>query len=550
MQSLGGGGSVVGWTKKAKKAKKVKKSSNQRKLFWITLYAFYVVFILLSLSAYYAEYTLNTRATGKHSYILSFDYDGEDYIEKEHYKVKLVNNEIRGIIWVTYDVEKHDLDVASQNILELEIDCRSIAEEKSKELIPTNYRDYKDYFIKRNLFTVEVNSDHIIDLTLKDIPYPYKVTLNGEDVDFTYSKGKITTMVPEGKSNVDISFQPKVSSLVADFTTNNKLLYHLPKTAINFDASKSSPSEDIEDYIWDFGDGSYGTEVKIQHTYPIDGNYDVTLVVRDKNNNIARVNKTIYAQDKDSDNLPDKWERYYFMDLSKNRYDDVDSDGLNNEQEYLYNTDPTDKDTDGDGFDDGYEKEKGTDPLDPTDKPSEKKAEEGEGINPTFLMIGAVIIIIIILLVVLILSRRSKQVEEGAQIQEEIGEGEIEEQALEGEEEEIYTCPECGTVIEEDQQECFDCGAVLEWEEEEIEEVEGEDIEGGISEEPKKDEDLIKDIEMEGEGEYEEGGEEEPEEEEDLDDIEIEEEEYECPTCGSSVGTDDIRCPQCGEEFE
>ncbi|PJA86736.1 MAG: hypothetical protein CO141_03145 [Candidatus Moranbacteria bacterium CG_4_9_14_3_um_filter_42_9] len=44
---------------------------------------------------------------------------------------------------------------------------------------------------------------------------------------------------------------------------------------------------------------------------------------------------------------------------------DMDNDGLTDEQEKVYGTDPTKQDTDGDGFKDGEEIANGYDPLKP-----------------------------------------------------------------------------------------------------------------------------------------------------------------------------------------
>jgi hypothetical protein len=51
---------------------------------------------------------------------------------------------------------------------------------------------------------------------------------------------------------------------------------------------------------------------------------------------------------------------------SKTIFEDSDQDGLSNDEETLYKTDPLKKDSDGDGYMDGVEVESGYDPLKPS----------------------------------------------------------------------------------------------------------------------------------------------------------------------------------------
>lgn len=53
---------------------------------------------------------------------------------------------------------------------------------------------------------------------------------------------------------------------------------------VQFDASDSWDANglgDIDTYFWDFGDGSYGTGVKINHTYTVPGKYKAILTIND-----------------------------------------------------------------------------------------------------------------------------------------------------------------------------------------------------------------------------------------------------------------------------
>jgi PKD repeat protein len=59
--------------------------------------------------------------------------------------------------------------------------------------------------------------------------------------------------------------------------------YTTTSGTISVDGSQSSDSDvgDVLTYQWNFGDGTSGDSVKMSHTYPSNGNYNISLVVTD-----------------------------------------------------------------------------------------------------------------------------------------------------------------------------------------------------------------------------------------------------------------------------
>lgn len=80
----------------------------------------------------------------------------------------------------------------------------------------------------------------------------------------------------------------------------------------------------------------------------------------------AKVNYSPWAAsiaDTDTDGMWDEWEVQQFVDLTiANAFSDTDLDGLLDKDEFLYGTDPNDKDSDGDGVEDGFEVQVGMNP--------------------------------------------------------------------------------------------------------------------------------------------------------------------------------------------
>ncbi len=88
---------------------------------------------------------------------------------------------------------------------------------------------------------------------------------------------------------------------------------------------------------------------------------DGTLIIADDNR--ATVTAITVEGDKDSDGLPEWWERWHGGNVDADT--DADGDGLTARAEYEHKTDPTKPDSDGDGLSDGAEATQyGTDPND------------------------------------------------------------------------------------------------------------------------------------------------------------------------------------------
>jgi len=110
----------------------------------------------------------------------------------------------------------------------------------------------------------------------------------------------------------------------------------------------------------------------------IPGAYVLTAVATDLENasttssNVAVTIAIDPNLDSDGDNIPNVWEMQYDLDETdpNDAADDPDGDGLTNQAEFTYQTDPTLADTDGDNFDDGLEVSYNTDPNNPNDFPT------------------------------------------------------------------------------------------------------------------------------------------------------------------------------------
>lgn len=71
-----------------------------------------------------------------------------------------------------------------------------------------------------------------------------------------------------------------------------------PPLKVNFDATGSyDPDGDIVSYIWNFGDGQAGDQMKVDHTYTKKGSYKATLTITDNSGLTASEHNYIYVSE-------------------------------------------------------------------------------------------------------------------------------------------------------------------------------------------------------------------------------------------------------------
>jgi hypothetical protein len=259
-----------------------------RRRSWKTIaIALYITFILLSTFAYLADRSVEPNMKDSYEYHLTYPRDGR----QTHYYVERVNTSRIGKIDLVYTTASNSLDVDVYNVKVLYIYCRSMYEDECQDVYGidpwdnTNY--YKWYFIEKNHFNVNIDSDHEIeDLSFIDTPLAYKVVVNDErwteGVDYFYEGHSIAlSNVPAGHTNVDLYFKPDTGTPPNAVLKANRTLVQVDDP-VTLDGSESYDSDGtITEHIFDFGDGIFKGGSKHSHQYSKPGVYGVILTVRD-----------------------------------------------------------------------------------------------------------------------------------------------------------------------------------------------------------------------------------------------------------------------------
>lgn len=101
----------------------------------------------------------------------------------------------------------------------------------------------------------------------------------------------------EGLENLESSFEIsgliKLLALRPIFDINPQI----PEVGspVEFDASDSVSTGEIESYEWEFGDGSTATGMTVEHTYDQGGQYEVELTLTDSQGNTESRTETVYV---------------------------------------------------------------------------------------------------------------------------------------------------------------------------------------------------------------------------------------------------------------
>jgi PKD repeat protein len=285
-----------------------------------------------------ADNVIETNMKDSYSYHLTYPADGR----QTHYYVERINTNIAGKIDLVYTTNTNTLNVKPNNIDVLHVYCRSMYEDECKEVYGFDPSDnsnyYKWYFIEKNHFIVNIESDNVIkELSFIDMPVPYQVYVNGlkwiegRQYNYTNAYSVVLSKVPKGNTRVDIYFKTTdMYRPLAKFKTD-KTIANI-NSIIYFDANESFDIDgEIISYIWDFGDGNNSGGKVNHHSYSEPGIYGVILTVRDndflidteyrnitiiKGTNRPVINGIVPNQIKDEDSAP--WEldlTEYIIDL-------------------------------------------------------------------------------------------------------------------------------------------------------------------------------------------------------------------------------------------
>ncbi len=275
---------------KHKSNKTIKKNRAKRSRTWkVIAIALYITFLILSTIAFTADRNIEPYMKDSYEYHLRYPKDGR----QTHYYVERINTSRIGKIDLVYTTASNTLDVEVDNIKVLHIYCRSMYEDECREVYGIDPSDnsnyYKWYFIEKNHFNVNIDSDEEIEeLKFIDTPLAYKVIVNGvkweKDIDYFYEidpSGMALSHVPSGHTIVDLYFKPVAGTPPVAVLNASRMVVQVDHSVM-FDGSGSyDPDGYIQSFIFDFGEGTFRGGAKHSYSYSKPGIYGVILTVFD-----------------------------------------------------------------------------------------------------------------------------------------------------------------------------------------------------------------------------------------------------------------------------
>jgi PKD repeat protein len=139
--------------------------------------------------------------------------------------------------------------------------------------------------------TVPISLEEPFEHTFTE-PGTYTVTSTGSGRAFTSDGGSVPC-----EENRFVITTVTVYPLEARMTVTRQGDASDNSPTYSFDGSASVPEGRIDQFTWDFGDGSYGSGVTAEHTYATPGRYTATLSILDDRGHPASTSKVVNAGD-------------------------------------------------------------------------------------------------------------------------------------------------------------------------------------------------------------------------------------------------------------
>jgi hypothetical protein len=178
-----------------------------------TVYMAYTAIILIAASSYLMADVPSGDEKDEYRYFLTFEENGRI----SHYTVQLADDNISATVELKYTKSSNTLLVDIRNVESITVHTHSLFTDEGMDVFgvepESDMEFYKQYFIDRNLFNVNVEAPlGVGEVLIEDIPKPDQVLIEGvfaedSDVEYDYAESGVKTMgIPPGTTHVDIYY--------------------------------------------------------------------------------------------------------------------------------------------------------------------------------------------------------------------------------------------------------------------------------------------------------------------------------------------------------